>query len=70
MILVSATLLGSGLAGWTTRSCWTAYAPTPSPESFKLTLRDRDAFDRTVAGPLLTELREMPGVDNVVYSKG
>ncbi|WP_159079294.1 permease-like cell division protein FtsX [Plantactinospora sp. BC1] len=40
------------------------------PESFKLTLRDRDAFDRAVAGPLVAELRALPGVDDVVYFKG
>ncbi|MEE6311329.1 permease-like cell division protein FtsX [Plantactinospora veratri] len=40
------------------------------PESFRLTLRDRDAFDRAVAGPLVAELRELPGVDDVVYYQG
>ncbi|WP_422772005.1 permease-like cell division protein FtsX [Plantactinospora sp. WMMC1484] len=41
--------------------------PENLPESFLLTLRDRAAFDRTVDGPLLDELRAMPGVEDVSY---
>ncbi|MBE1486750.1 permease-like cell division protein FtsX [Plantactinospora soyae] len=37
------------------------------PESFRLILRNRAAFDRAVAGPLRAELRLLPGVDDIVY---
>ncbi|GIG85472.1 hypothetical protein Pen02_04080 [Plantactinospora endophytica] len=44
--------------------------PEDLPESFRFTLRDRAAFDRTVAGPLPAELRELASVDDVVYPGG
>lgn len=37
------------------------------PQSFRLTLRDRDAFDRAAAGPLRTELGALPGVHEVIF---
>lgn len=41
--------------------------PEQLPESFRFKLPSRSAFERTYQGPLRLDLRQLPGVDSVIF---
>ncbi|MGC1210476.1 MAG: permease-like cell division protein FtsX [Micromonospora sp.] len=41
--------------------------PDQLPESFEFKLPNRTAFERTYRGPLRADLRQLPGVDSVIF---